>query len=161
LLTLVGHLPGGRSDSPSSNSTRPGMFGFFAESREGPWNDAADNIETGGELDCLTNGCETSRFGEYYVSLAGCYSARDPVGSLPPRKPLTHLVDFNLTGMDQKETLQTLLTRAELATRWGTTLNLLRAKERRGELEQVRLGPKSIRYRLSDILAIEGKTSNK
>lgn len=47
------------------------------------------------------------------------------------------------------------LSRQELSERWGKSTKTLRAYERRNILTPLMFGPRAVRYRLSDIVAIE------
>jgi len=48
-----------------------------------------------------------------------------------------------------------LLSRKELAERHGISIKTLKRREKAGLLRPLSLGPRTVRYRLSDILAIE------
>jgi len=48
-----------------------------------------------------------------------------------------------------------LLTRRELAERWNLSERTLKRRDQSGDLSPITLSPRVVRYRLSDILAIE------
>lgn len=52
-------------------------------------------------------------------------------------------------------TTSRLIDRSELATRWGVHINTIRNMQRRGELTAVRLGPRTVRYSLAQVIEIE------
>lgn len=52
-----------------------------------------------------------------------------------------------------------LLTRQEITIRWGCGLSSVKRLEKRGVLQPIVLGPKLLRYRLSDIVRVEHKFS--
>jgi hypothetical protein len=47
------------------------------------------------------------------------------------------------------------LSRRDLAERWTTSIKTLKRREKAGILRPLSLGPRTVRYRLSDILRIE------
>lgn len=47
------------------------------------------------------------------------------------------------------------LSRKELAERWNVSIKTLKRREKAGTLRPLSLGARTVRYRLSDILAIE------
>ena len=47
------------------------------------------------------------------------------------------------------------LSRKELAARWNLSVKTIKRKEKAGELQPLTLGPRTVRHRLSDILAYE------
>lgn len=59
------------------------------------------------------------------------------------------------TSPNPATTAQSLLTRRELATRWHCTPRTIDRHERAGKLQAVYIGPRTVRFRLTDILAIE------
>ena len=69
-------------------SFRRGGFGFSESSRSEAWHDAQFNLETGGDLDALTNADETARVGEWYSSLVGCVTDLDFFGESPATRRL-------------------------------------------------------------------------
>lgn len=48
-----------------------------------------------------------------------------------------------------------LISRKELAERFNLSIKTLKRREKAGLLRPLTLGPRTVRYRLSDILAIE------
>lgn len=60
----------------------------------------------------------------------------------------------NMTNqyIDQSERL---LSRKQLARRWDKSIKTLKRWEKAGKLRPFTLGPRTVRYRLSDILAFE------
>lgn len=48
-----------------------------------------------------------------------------------------------------------LVTRKELAERWSLSIKTLKRRERTGELRPLTLSANTVRYRMSEILAIE------
>ena len=50
---------------------------------------------------------------------------------------------------------EVLISRRQLATRWGTSTGTLKRRERQGVLRSIRFNQRLLRYRLSDIIAIE------
>lgn len=52
-----------------------------------------------------------------------------------------------------------LLTRDEVATRWGCCRETVRRKELLGILTPVRIGPRFVRYHLSEVLKREAEAS--
>ena len=54
-----------------------------------------------------------------------------------------------------------LLTRKELAERWSKSVRTLKRWDVAGKLKPLTLGPRTVRYRLSDILAIEADAEAK
>jgi hypothetical protein len=50
---------------------------------------------------------------------------------------------------------EVFLNRKQLAKRWGISVRQLIVKERAGELRPLRLSYRTVRYRLSDIVALE------
>jgi hypothetical protein len=69
--------------------------------------------------------------------------------SAPPKKRKRHV-----QGRDEQ-----FLTRDELLARWRLSLSELHNKEKAGVLKPYRFSYKILRYRLSDILAIEEKAA--
>jgi predicted site-specific integrase-resolvase len=53
------------------------------------------------------------------------------------------------------ETFKRLLSRRALAERWGCTAETVKNWERAGKIKSIRLGTRSIRYELADVLAFE------
>jgi hypothetical protein len=49
------------------------------------------------------------------------------------------------------------LSRKELSERWNLSIKTLKRREQTGQLNPMKLGPRTVRYRLSDILGIEGR----
>lgn len=49
-----------------------------------------------------------------------------------------------------------LLSRAQLAERWSCSIETLKRREAAGTLKRVLIGPRVIRYRMGDILNLEG-----
>jgi len=47
------------------------------------------------------------------------------------------------------------LSRKELSERWNVSIKTLKRREKAGILRPLSLGPRTVRYRLSDILRIE------
>ena len=58
-----------------------------------------------------------------------------------------------LTSAINDESL--LLSRKDLAARWGCSIETIKRTEKRKGLRQVRIGPRTVRYRLADVIAIE------
>jgi hypothetical protein len=52
-----------------------------------------------------------------------------------------------------------LISRPELARRWGCHVETLRRREREGFLHPMQMGRRMIRYRLAEILAIEAEAA--
>jgi hypothetical protein len=50
-----------------------------------------------------------------------------------------------------------LVDRETLAARWCCSIETIKRIEKRGKLVRVQLGPRAVRYRLSDVLKIEGE----
>lgn len=48
-----------------------------------------------------------------------------------------------------------LLSRSELADRWGVSTMFVHRLDKAGRIESVRISPKTIRYRLSDVIRFE------
>lgn len=61
---------------------------------------------------------------------------------------------MHTTQQISKESDQ-LLSRRALASRWGVSTETLKRRERDGTLNPVRFNRRLLRYRLSDIVAIE------
>jgi predicted DNA-binding transcriptional regulator AlpA len=57
------------------------------------------------------------------------------------------------TKFDPKQERQ--LSRKELSERWGLSVKTLKRREKEGILRPLSLGARTVRYRLSEILAIE------
>ena len=58
----------------------------------------------------------------------------------------------NNLGVESRESL---LSRKELASRWGISAETLKRRERQGVLPFIRFSNRIIRYRLNDILRVE------
>ena len=60
-------------------------------------------------------------------------------------------------GMNQqvKDTSEQLLSRGAVAQRWECCIETIKRRERAGILKPIRFNQRMLRYRLSDILAIE------
>lgn len=69
-----------------------------------------------------------------------------------PRGLVRHGLAMSLT-LHPKEDRQ--LSRKELAERWSLSIKTLKRREKVGALRPLSLGARTVRYRLSDILAIE------
>ena len=52
------------------------------------------------------------------------------------------------------------LSRKELADRWNLSVKTIKRKEKAGELQPLTLGPRTVRHRLSDILAFEADATS-
>ncbi len=50
-----------------------------------------------------------------------------------------------------------LISRARLAERWGVSAMTIRRKEKEGQLPVIRFNERLVRYRLSDVIALERK----
>ena len=48
-----------------------------------------------------------------------------------------------------------LISRARLAERWGVSAMTIKRKEKEGQLPVIRFNERLVRYRLSDVIAIE------
>lgn len=48
-----------------------------------------------------------------------------------------------------------LLTRSDLALRWGCSLSTIKRYEKKGLLKVIRIGPRLIRFKLDDVLDVE------
>lgn len=57
-------------------------------------------------------------------------------------------------------TTEQLLSRAQVAARWNLHPETIKRRERAGILPAVRLSSRVVRYRLSDVLALEGEAAN-
>jgi hypothetical protein len=55
---------------------------------------------------------------------------------------------------------EVLISRRQLAARWGTSTETLKRREREGILKSIRFNQRLLRYRLSDIIAIEAAAEN-
>ena len=49
-----------------------------------------------------------------------------------------------------------LIDRETLAARWCCSIETIKRIEKRGKLARVQLGPRAVRYRLADVLKVEG-----
>jgi hypothetical protein len=52
-----------------------------------------------------------------------------------------------------------LLSRKDLAARWDCSIATIKRNEKRKGLKKVTLGPRTVRYRLADVIAIEASTT--
>jgi hypothetical protein len=52
-----------------------------------------------------------------------------------------------------------LVDRETLAARWCCSTETIKRMEKRGEIERIQLGPRAVRYRLADVIQIEGARS--
>lgn len=50
-----------------------------------------------------------------------------------------------------------LIDRESLAARWCCSIETIKRIEKRGKLVRVQLGPRAVRYRLADVLMVEGE----
>jgi predicted site-specific integrase-resolvase len=50
-----------------------------------------------------------------------------------------------------------IISRETLATRWEISIETLKRMEKRGQLSRVMLGERMVRYRMSEVLKIEGE----
>jgi predicted DNA-binding transcriptional regulator AlpA len=50
-----------------------------------------------------------------------------------------------------------IISRESLATRWECSQETLKRMEKRGQLSRVMLGERMVRYRMSEVLRIEGQ----
>ena len=66
----------------------------------------------------------------------------------------------NLSGMAQTTqdtaSVQGLIDREKLAARWCCSIETIKRMEKRGLLKRVQLCERMVRYRLSDVLKLEG-----
>lgn len=62
---------------------------------------------------------------------------------------MSHHADTTKTGG--------LIDRDTLAARWCCSIETIKRIEKRGKLARVQLGPRAVRYRISDVLKIEGE----
>ncbi len=65
------------------------------------------------------------------------------------------MITANLHKRPFKEPIQQLISRRELAERWGCCVETIKNRERAGILKPIRFGSRSWRYRMSDVLALE------
>jgi len=61
-----------------------------------------------------------------------------------------------MTYIPNKQSEPVLLSRAQLAERWSCSIETLKRRESAGTLKRVLIGPRVIRYRMNDILNLEG-----
>ena len=54
-----------------------------------------------------------------------------------------------------KQTMQTLIDRKELASRWGCSIPTIKRREIDGMLKPIHLSTRLVRYRLADVEALE------
>ena len=50
-----------------------------------------------------------------------------------------------------------IISRESVATRWEASIETLKRMEKRGQLSRVMLGERMVRYRMSEVLRIEGE----
>ena len=56
---------------------------------------------------------------------------------------------------DSRADCEAVITRKELAARWQCCIETIKRRERDGSLLALRLGPRIVRYRLTDVIAYE------
>lgn len=61
---------------------------------------------------------------------------------------------------DEQPFSQELISRRNLAKRWDKTTEFLKHKERSGELRPIKLGYRSVAYRISEVILLEEKMSS-
>jgi hypothetical protein len=76
----------------------------------------------------------------------------DPASERPRKKRVRKTIVSQPGGAEGER----LLTRRQLASRWACSGETIKRRTRAGLLYPVHFGPRMLRYRLSDILRIEG-----
>lgn len=68
-----------------------------------------------------------------------------------------HQIRMETTDQKPNETELTLIDRRELAKRWRTSISTVKRLEKKKLINPVQLGPRLLRFRLTDILAYENR----